>query len=233
MAPPSDRANPSNRTIALVFMSAIGIAVALVVVALLLRKDGSPTVTPTAVVDLAGIPQTGRVLGSPDAKVRLIEYADPQCPACRAYTETMFPTLVDEYVRTGKVATEFRGYPFIGEDSVKAYAFLLAAASQDKLWNLAEAFYRNQGRENDGWVTDALVRRLSGEIPGLDVDRLFADAQRADIMNAASRAATEASASGVSGTPTFLVKIGDQAPYFVQFAWIDEMRATLDDALSD
>ena len=106
----------------------------------------------------------------------MIEYADPQCPACRLYTEEFFPTLVDDYVRPGKVKTEFRGFPFIGDDSVKAYRFLLAAAEQDKLWNLAEALYRNQGRENSGWVTDDLVRRLAGEIPGLDVDKLFADA---------------------------------------------------------
>lgn len=232
MAPSSREGRPSNKTIVLALGAAIGAAVVLVVVALSLRNDGSVSpATPTPVVDLSGIQQSGSVLGSPDAKVTFIEYADPQCPGCRVYTETMFPTLVDEYVRTGKVATEFRGYPFIGPDSVKAYRFLLAAGEQNKLWNLTEALYRNQGRENEGWVTDDLVRRVAGEIPGLDVDRLFTDAQRADIVKAASGAAAEVSASGIRGTPTFLVKIGDQAPYFVQFGSIDEMRATLDDAL--
>ncbi len=233
MAAPSAQARPSNKTIALAFGAAIGAAVMLVVVALSLRNEGSVSpATPTPVVDLSGIPQAGNVLGSPSAKVTLIEYADPQCPACRAYTETMFPTLVDDFVRTGEAATEFRGFPFIGPDSVTAYRFLLAAGEQNRLWNLAEALYRNQGGENDGWVTDDLVRRLAGEIAGLDVDRLFSDAQRADIVKAASGAAAEASASGIRGTPTFLVKIGDGAPYFVQFGSIEEMRATLDDALS-
>jgi protein-disulfide isomerase len=233
MAAPSAQARPSNKTIALAFGAAIGAAVMLVVVALSLRNEGSVSpATPTPVVDLSGIPQAGNVLGSPTAKVTLMEYADPQCPACRAYTETMFPTLVDDFVRTGKAATEFRGFPFIGPDSVTAYRFLLAAGEQNRLWNLAEALYRNQGGENDGWVTDDLVRPLAGEIAGLDVDRLFSDAQLADIVKAASGAAAEASASGIRGTPTFLVKIGDGAPYFVQFGSMEEMRATLDDALS-
>ena len=217
----------------LAFGAAFGAAIMLVVVALSLRNDGGVAPpTPMPVVDLSGIQQSGSVLGAPDARVTFIEYADPQCPGCRAYTETVFPTLVDEYVRTGEVATEFRGYPFLGPDSVKGYRFLLAAGEQNKLWDLAEALYRNQGRENDGWVTDDLARRVAGEIPGLDVDRLFSDAQRADIVKTASGAAAEASASGIRGTPTFLVKIGDRAPYFVQFGSIDEMRATLDDALS-
>jgi protein-disulfide isomerase len=214
------------------FGIAIAAAVALVAVAVLARDDGAPPAPTSPVVDLAGIPQDGRVLGSPDAKVALIEYADPQCPACRLYAEEFFPALVNEYVRPGKVRTEFRGFPFIGEDSVKAYRFLLAAAEQDKLWNLAEALYRNQGSENDGWVTDDLVRRLAADIPGLDVDRLFADAERDDIRQEAEGAAAAASAAGIEGTPTFLVSSGGAEPYLVQFGSIDQLREALDDALS-
>jgi len=164
--------------------------------------------------------------------VLMIEYADPQCPACRLYTEQFFPTLVNEYVRPGKVKVEFRGFPFIGDDSVKAYRFLLAAAAQDKLWNLQEALYRNQGSENSGWVTDDLVRRVAGEIRGLDVDELFADANRPAIQQEAGGAAEVASNAGIAGTPTFLLEIGDQQPYLVTFGSLDQMRAALDDALS-
>jgi len=224
---------PSRRAVVVAFGIALGAAVALVVVALLLRNDDStsPAIA-EPVVALNGIPQDGSVLGSPSAKVTLIEYADPQCPACRLYTESMFPTVVDEYVRPGKVATEFRGFPFIGEDSVTGYRYLLAAGLQDKLWNLAEALYRNQGAENSGWLTEDLVRRLAAEIPGLDVDRLLSDAQRSAIVEQASSAAAKASAAGIQGTPTFLVKIGDNAPYLIEVASVNDMRAALNDALS-
>lgn len=224
---------PSRTAVALAFGIAIAAAVALVAVAVLSRNDSSsapPTANP--VVDLAGIPQAGRVLGSPAANVTLIEYADPQCPACRLYTEEFFPTLVREYVRPGKVKTEFRGFPFIGDDSVKAYRFLLAAAEQDKLWNLAEALYRNQGAENSGWVTDDLIRGIAAEIPGLDVDKLFADAERADIRQQAESAESAAAAAGIGGTPSFLIIAGNEQPYAVQFRSVDQMRAALDDALS-
>lgn len=224
---------PSRTAVALAFGIAIAAAVALVAVAVLSRNDSSsspPTANP--VVDLAGIPQAGRVLGSPTAKLTLIEYADPQCPACRLYSEEFFPTLVREYVRPGRVRTEFRGFPFLGDDSVKAYRFLLAAAEQDRLWNLAEALYRNQGAENSGWVTDDLIRGLAAEIPGLDVDKLFTDAERADIRQQAESAGAAASAAGIGGTPSFLVVVGNEQPYAVQFGSVDQMRAALDDALS-
>lgn len=183
---PRSTDRPAGRTVVIAFAVAIGAAAALIAVALLLRNDSStPPPSATPVVDLTGIPQDGAVLGSPNAGVTLIEYADPQCPGCRAYTENFFPTVVDAYVRPGKVDTEFRGFPFIGSDSVKGYRFLLAAAEQNKLWNLQEAMYRNQGGENSGWITDDLIRELASQIPGLDVEKLFADAGSAKITQEA------------------------------------------------
>jgi protein-disulfide isomerase len=230
---PRSTDRPSGRSVVLAFAVAIAAATALVVVAVFLRDDSSaPPATATPVVDLSGIPQAGRVLGSPDAQVTLIEYADAQCPGCRFYTEEIFPTVVDEYVRPGRINTEFRGFPFIGPDSVTAYRFILAAGLQNKLWDLQEALYRNQGGENDGWVTDDLIRELGSGIGGLDVDKLLADADGADITEEAEGAAAEAQSAGIQGTPTLLVKIGDEEPYVIQIATVEQLRAALDDALA-
>jgi protein-disulfide isomerase len=230
---PRSTDRPSGRAVVLAFGVAIAAAAALVLVAVFLRDDSSPPpATATPVVDLSGIPQSGRDLGPPDARVTLVEYADPQCPACRLYTEEYFPTVVDEYIRPGKLNTEFRGFPFIGPDSVTAYRFLLAAGVQNKLWDLQEALYRNQGGENDGWVTDDLIRELASEIAGLDVDQLFTDAADEDITQAAESADAAAQAAGIQGTPTLLIEIGDEKPYVVQFATVEQLRAALDDALA-
>lgn len=230
---PGSSSRPSRLAVVLAFAGATAVAVALVVVALVFRDDGktSPP-TPTPSVELRGIPQDDRLLGDSAATVTLIEYADPQCPACRFYSENMFPALVDEYVRPGRVTMEFRGFPFLGSDSVKALRFVYAAGLQDKLWQLQEALYRNQGGENAGWVTDELLREVADGIPELDVDRLFVDAESDGITQEAEAAEAEGQAAGIPGTPTFLVKIGDGEPYVIQIASIDEMRAALDDALA-
>jgi len=229
---PGSSGPPSQRLVVLAFAGAAAAAVALIVVALLFRSGGeAPPPTPTP-VELAGIPQNDRVLGDPGASVTLIEYADPQCPACRFYTESMFPAVVGEYVRKGRVKTEFRGYPFLGRDSVTALRYVYAAGLQDKLWQFQEALYRNQGGENDGWVTEDLLRQVAGEISELDVDQLFADAESDEITQEADAAKGEAQAAGIPGTPTFLIKIGDTEPYAIQIKLdVEQMRAALDDAL--
>lgn len=226
-------AAPSRRSVTTAFGLALVAAAALVLVAVFLREDNAPAPVAEPVVNIDGIPQSGRVLGDPSAKVTLIEFADPQCPACRYYTLNVYPKLVNQYVRTGKVKTEYRGYPFIGPDSIKAMRFIMAASFQNRLWQLMEALYRNQGAENSGWVTDDLVRRVAGEIPGLDVDRMFQDARSARVTSMIASDLRQVQARGVSQTPSFLVRVGDSKPYLLSVPLdVGAFRSALDDALT-
>jgi protein-disulfide isomerase len=127
------------------------------------------------------------------------------------------------------VRAEFRGLRFLGADSDKALRFVIAAGLQDRLWELQEALYRHQGRENSGWVTDDLVRDLAGEIPGLDVDELFADKDSAEVTALIEEDEARAQADEVSGTPTVLVQVGDQKPYAIDPSLLGP---ALDDALA-
>ena len=157
---------------------------------------------------LAGIPQHGLTLGRPKAPVRVVEFADLQCPFCRDYSTGVLPRLVRTYVRPGKVRMEFRSLHFIGPDSERAARVVQAAGRQDKLWNVLDLAYRSQGKENSGWATDALLRRLAGAVPGLDVGRVFAARDSAAVTAELKAANTLATTSGVQSTPTFLVGRG-------------------------
>jgi len=212
---------------------AIVAAIALVGAGLLLRDNGSGgSAQTTPAINFTGIPQTGITLGDPSAKVTLREYVDAQCPGCRYYALEMLPAMVKEYVKPGKLKIEYHGYPFVGRDSVKALRFVLAAGKQDRLWQLQEALYQHQAAENSGWVTDDLIRNLASEIPGLNVNKLFADANSKPIAQQAVDAYNKGNALGLPGTPSFFIKIGDQKPYYIQVALdVNQMRAALDDAL--
>jgi protein-disulfide isomerase len=194
------------------------LAAAAIVVAVLIAVStaGSRSATSSAKVSgaseasalFAGIPQKGLVLGNANAPVRVVEFADLQCPFCRDYSLSEMPTLVNQYVRTGKVRMEFRSLAFIGSDSVRAARVAQAAGRQDKLWNFLDLAYRNQGKENSGWATDALLKRLASAVPGLDVDRAMAARNSAAVTGALNTAQTEATRAGVQLTPTFLVGRG-------------------------
>jgi protein-disulfide isomerase len=109
----------------------------------------------------------GISLGSPDAPATLIEFADLQCPFCAASARDELPPVVERYVRAGRLRLELHVLAFLGEDSVPGAAMAAAAAHQDRLWSFTDAFYRSQGPENSGYVTDDFLR-ATGEAAELD-----------------------------------------------------------------
>jgi protein-disulfide isomerase len=153
----------------------------------------------------AGIPQDGITLGDPRAPVTMVEFADLQCPYCRQYTESVMPTLVAEYVRSGKVKMVFRNVTIIDQDSHLAAEMAAAAGLQGKLWQYIDIFYANQGEEHSGYITDAFLEKIGNAVRGLDVDRAMADRKQTKIQTQLAQALTEMQINGFTGTPGFLV----------------------------
>lgn len=153
----------------------------------------------------AGIPQHGTVLGRADAPARIIEFADLQCPYCQEYTAQALPSLVRDYVRTGKVQMVFENLSFIGPDSVRAAHVAAAAAAQDKLWNFVDLMYLNQGPENTGYVTSGYLQRLLQAVPGLNVGTALSTSQTPAAELALSQANNLAATEGINATPSFLI----------------------------
>lgn len=152
-----------------------------------------------------GIPQHGTVLGRTDAPVRIVEFADLQCPYCREYTVGTLPQLVRDYVRTGKAQMQFEDMSFIGPDSMNAGHAAAAAAAQNKLWNFVDLMYLDQGRENTGYATPAYLSRLLQAIPGLDVGAALSASQLPAADAALTAATSLAAEAGITGTPSFLI----------------------------
>jgi protein-disulfide isomerase len=152
---------------------------------------------------LAGIPQSGFALGDPKAPVTLVEWADLQCPYCRQWSAEAFPKLVRDYVRPGKLLILFRGLAFLGPDSTRALQFAVAAGVQDRLWQVVDLLYRNQGVENSGWATDSLLHEVAASVDGLDTQQVFAQWTSAGVLDVISQAAQAGTRAKVTGTPTF------------------------------
>jgi protein-disulfide isomerase len=183
---------------------------------------------------LRGVAQEGIALGSPDAPVTLVEYADLQCPYCAEWARDTFPVIVDEYVRPGRVRVVFRGLAFIGPESDAALKAALAAGGQGRLWNVVHLLFSNQGRENGGWVTKDLLRALGRTVPGLDPARMLQGLGSARVARELDAAQRAAEAAGIHGTPSFQAGPtgGPLEPLPITSFAPDEIRARLDALLA-
>lgn len=156
--------------------------------------------------ELSGIPQRGLVLGDPNAKVDLIEFGDLQCPVCKGYAEEILPEVIESKVRSGEARLEFRNFTIIDEQSIDAAAAAIAAGEQGRGWDFVELFYRNQGIEASGYVTDEFMTAIAEEAGVADIERWNASRQSGRTLAQVEAETSEASKLGLTGTPSFVVE---------------------------
>lgn len=154
---------------------------------------------------LKGIPQSATTLGRAAAPVTMVEFIDPQCPYCQQFETQVLPSLITTYVRTGKLKITMEPWAFIGPDSIRGQAAELAAARQNRAFNFTELLYDNQGEENTGWLTDAMIASIASSVPGLQVHTLLTARSSSAVKAAQKQVDALATTDKISGTPTLFV----------------------------
>jgi protein-disulfide isomerase len=196
---------------AAVFLAIVAVAVLIVVNST--GNGGDTNLEGKAEVNrlLKGIEQEGLVLGDQGiilgeqkAPVELIEYGDLQCPVCKGYSEDVLPPIIENQVRKGQVKLIFLNFTIIGHESVAAGAAALAAGKQGRGWNYVELFYRNQGEENSGYVTDEFLKAVA---EGAGVKNIAHwEKERKQLTTEVGGSSGDAQALGFKGTPSFVIR---------------------------
>ncbi|MBW4839811.1 MAG: DsbA family protein [Paenibacillaceae bacterium] len=147
-------------------------------------------------------------LGDPSAKVKVIEFADFKCPACKKWEEIYMSQLQKDYIDTGKMELFFTNYAFIDRDSIMAASAgeAIAAQSNEKFWEFKSKLYANQGEETKIWATpDFLLNFVKKNLEGIDYDRFEKDLKEHTYMLPVKEDFKTAGYYGVNGTPQFMV----------------------------
>lgn len=194
--------------------SAVGfLAVVVVAVLIVVSQSGSDGGDASSIdgaaevrAELKGIPQQGLVLGDSSAKATLVEFGDLQCPVCKGYAEEIVSEVIESKVRSGETRIEFRNFTIIDEQSVDAAAAAIAAGEQGRGWDFLELFYRNQGIEATGYVTDEFLTAVAEAAGVPDIERWDASRESQGTIAAVEAETREAEALDLTGTPSFLVE---------------------------
>jgi protein-disulfide isomerase len=172
-------------------------------------KGGDPTqIVEAGAVDalLAKSPQQQLTIGRPDAPVHLFEYGDLQCPYCKAFSETEIPAAIAGPVDAGKAQITFRNMLIIGPDSLPAGAAAIAAGEQGRGWNYIETFYRNQGEENSGYVTEAFIESIGRSAGIPDLKQWNQERKSGKYKKQLEAQTKEAEKLQFGGTPSFAIE---------------------------
>ena len=191
-----------------------------------------------------GVPQDGMTLGRADAPVKVDLYQNFLCPHCQEFALTMLPSLIRDYVASGKVGLTFHDAALGGGGAEIAHEAGRCAGAQGKFWPAYAALYQNFAQDETTYTVKYVESALSSlSLDGAALDRCLTSEQfkgdvdtataafqgKLDTMPAYSNAA--ATASAAQGPVIPLIDVGGNvliapASYDVVKAAIDAKLAT-------
>jgi len=210
------KAQGADRRTRLLQLSAGGVFLAIIIVVVVIIVAGGSSSsggdasniehTKEVAKIVEGIPQKKLVLGKASAPTTLIMYGDLQCPICKEYIEEFLPEIISTDVKTGKVKLIYRDFIIISEESIPAGEAALAAGEQSKGWTFIETFYRNQGEERSGYVTEEFLESI-GKAAGIpDLAKWNKERKSGKFKKQVEATTEQADKLGFTGTPSYAVE---------------------------
>jgi protein-disulfide isomerase len=133
--------------------------------------------------------------GNPNGDVVIVEFFDYKCPYCKSVAPALFDLLGSD----PNLKLVFKEFPILGEGSVLAARAALAAGKQGKYQEFHEALMQYKGAFDPGSVKEIATGL------GLDVPRLIADLQSAEVRDMLEANHSLAIDLAIGSTPTFII----------------------------
>ena len=188
-------------------LGAIAVAGASIIGYTLLRKPANPVGTEVAFNPATSGPAQGYTMGNPDAPVKIIEFADFECPGCAQFATVTEPDVRKRIVEAGLANFTFYDFPLPQHrNSLSAHNAAACANDQGRFWEMHDRIFLGQ----DQWNTQAasnpkpFFEKYATDV-GLNVQMWEAcyDARRHQGRIMANMA--EGERRKVGSTPTFII----------------------------
>jgi protein-disulfide isomerase len=143
------------------------------------------------------------VLGNPNAKVTVIEWASLTCPHCARWNEDVFPAFKKKYIDSGQVKYVFREF-LTPPENVAAAGFLLArCAGREKYFDVTDAVFHSQNEMFSTGDVRGVMMRI-GRSAGMTDEQTTACIQDEKALAALNQRLEKAiNTDKVASTPSF------------------------------
>jgi protein-disulfide isomerase len=146
------------------------------------QAEGTPAANETVTITQANPPpggtwadvvnatSSGVLMGNPNAKVKLVEIGSLSCPHCKLFEQEGVPSLIEKYVKPGKVSYEFRPYLIHGPIDMAANLIVRCNGTKS-FFPLVEALYKDQ----ESWMAkvEAAPQDKLEQIQNMPTNQIF------------------------------------------------------------
>ncbi len=186
---------------------AIAIAGASILGYVLSRKPAEAEFKPITIDPKTAGPEHGYTLGKADAPVKVLEYADFECPACGHFATVTEPDVRKRIIDTGLASLTFLDFPLVQHRNSQAASNAAACADeQGRFWPMHDMLFNGQIDWNTGATNKPkpVFQRYAAAL-GLDMAKWETcyDSRKYQGRIAANYASGER--MKVSQTPSFII----------------------------
>jgi protein-disulfide isomerase len=180
----------------------------------------APTAVPATSPDGAAIvvrpvDSTDHLLGNPNAKIKLIEYSDMECPHCKTYHETLHG-IMQQYGANGDVAWVFRAFPIAELHSkapkeAQAAECVAALNGNEAFWKFVDKVF--EVTPSDNGLDLAVLPDIAVQAAGVDRQKFVDCLDKGTYADKVNASVAEGLKAGIRGTPhTFIAVSGQFLP---------------------
>jgi protein-disulfide isomerase len=140
-------------------------------------------------------------IGDQNAQVAIVEFNEYRCGFCVRHKDETLPSIIENYIDTGKIKYVFKEFAIYGDDAANAAKCVYHIEGIDKYLDFHKGIF---DYENDDDIY-ALVKELG--VNESQFDTCYSDREYQDEVDADKEAGTNA---GVQGTPGFVIGTIDE-----------------------
>jgi len=147
--------------------------------------------------------EKAKTIGNPSAPVKIEVFSDFQCPACKAFHDSLLQTIIKDYVATNKACIVYHEFPLpMHPYSHEAANYAMAAAHIGKYQQVADALFRNQ----QTWALNGKVwDTVASVLTPTEQKKVQELSKEPSITNAVQADVTLGNAQRVNQTPTLVI----------------------------
>jgi len=204
--------------------------IALIGVAAIGYVATKPKAGPTDVQNIADTTNAGAaqgyLMGKVDAPVKILEYADFECPGCAGFATVTEPDVRARIIEPGLASITYYDFPLTQHRNTLAASNAAACADeQGKFWPMHDRLFQAQDEWN-GEATDSpkpFFKRYATEV-GVDVAKWESCFDARKYQKRISANLADGLRRGVGSTPSFIIG----TKLYRGMGGYDEMKAIVD-----
>ncbi|MEN9338560.1 MAG: hypothetical protein RI945_285 [Candidatus Parcubacteria bacterium] len=157
---------------------------------------------------ISKVVDAGYTFGGQDAKFKLVEYADFQCPACAVFSPILHEVVnnINSKYGSSTLSLTFKYFPLV---SIHSNALLStysveSAKNQGKFWEMHDILFARQDDWGEALDAKSKIDGYAKEI-GLDMNKFLLDRDSQEVKDVATNALREATKLGLNHTPTIFL----------------------------